>query len=197
MNILATVISLSMVFAACIPATAGDGARRRARYWLEVQPIVHKAKGDHDTACIVRLRGARLRRIVWSRKTQCFVRADWSEDHRAVAVENMDGLFVWREGEPMHSLGMPGCDYFMGCIWAPDKQRLLVRGGVSADSDIGPYGAGSLFWLKFTKGHPSDCVLKARGVWKATWRGNRMVRYWVYTDLSPVLRSKSYLWRAP
>lgn len=127
------------------------------RYALIVQEI----KGDEDK--MVSLRDNQTKRTLWTRKIY-YPKATWSQDKRAVALEGGGNLLVWREGHTLRNFGVVnGYDYTMGCAWSPDNQRLLIRVGVSAMSDMGKFGAGRLFCLKLAA-ESSTSILMSRAV---------------------------------
>lgn len=155
-----------------------------------------KDKHDNDVKH-VQLRNTRTRRVVWARKVYNLKRAHWSHDQRAVAVESISSVLVWREGYKLrHFLVPTGRDYLMGCAWSPDKRRLLVRCGSSGSSMVGGTGAGSLFCLTLGPKNHYKFSSIAGGVLEMKWRDHRTVLYEAldYNAKGEAL-GKSYVWR--
>lgn len=177
--------------------------------WAKPSPYVLDVirKSPEDDA-VVRLRNKVTGRILWTRKNLFYYRQpNWTKDHRAVAVEALDSLaggakiFIWREGYRLREVVAPPnrwhYDYSMGCVWSPDKRRLLVRFGGSGDGDL---DIGHLFSLKLGRGKfykytglPSYPLVR-----KAVWCDNRTVLYWPTEDpYNGKIVKKPRVWRVP
>ena len=168
---------------------------RASPYVLDVRVIA--TKNDVGDLKIVRLKNKHSNRIIWTRKVygpgpEVF----WSKDRRAVAVQGFS-LLVWREGHQLRDFGRPaGRDYFMGCVWSPNKRRLLFRCGASGSSMVGDNGAGSLFCLTLGPKPFYKCAPIDGGVTEMKWRNNRTVLYNALNyDAKGEVLVKSYVWR--
>ena len=152
----------------------------------------------HNDKKHVELRNTRTQRVVWARKVYNFKQAHWSRDRRAVAIESISSVLVWREGYRLrHFLVPSGRDYLMGCLWSPDKRHLLVRCGSSGSSDS---DMGSLFCLRLGSGSAYKYFPISGGVFDMKWRGKRTVEYEALDfkkyEQGEII-AKSYVWRIP
>jgi hypothetical protein len=171
----------------------GSTWARNSPYVLDVRVLKDKHGNDKKH---VQLRNARTQRVVWAREVYYLQKAHWSGDRRAVAVESISSVLVWREGYKLRHFLVPGGrDYLMGCVWSPDKRHLLVRCGSSGSSDS---NMGSLFCLRLGAGSSYKYFPISGGVFDMRWRGNRTVLYDAmdYNTKGEGF-GKSYVWRIP
>lgn len=147
-----------------------------ARYSLNVQEI----KGDSNKT--VSLRDNKMQRTLWTRTLYTYApKIIWSPDKRAVFVGSVGHFLVWREGHALRDFGViKRYDYTMGCAWSPDNQRLLIRFGVSAMSDVGEFGVGRVFCLELGSGKFYKYSHVAGHVSEMKWRDSKTVLYRVF-----------------
>ena len=186
------------LFLTCVSSNIETVWARSSPYELDIRSV----KGDVDSSDkIVRLVNVKSHRIIWTRKVygpEVF----WSKDRRAVAVEGVYRLLVWREGyrvrdfAPIAPKSLGGSfDYFMGAAWSPDNRRLLVRFGRSGNSTM---GIGALYCLKLGL-WPRYQYKKAPGsyyVWEMAWRDSRTALFWPVDDKGGY-PEKPRRWRVP
>lgn len=183
--------SLAIAFVSWLTlGTPRSAQAESSHYVLDVQELNRK-----NDSLVVRLRHRVSRRVIWSRRVDGGAEPQWSKDGRAVAVKVMGGrrLFVWREGYRLREFTNFYGDYFMGCVWSPDKRRLLVQCGLSADVD---FGAGMLFCLRLGLNKRYHIAKSHSYAHKMAWRDSRTALYW------PVDGQRRYLekpreWRVP
>ena len=181
-----SIVLATLLIGAAGAATASAQAQS-SRYKVEL----HEAKRDSSFK-VVSLRDETLGRNLWTRE-MLYPKITWSQNKRAVAVEDITHFLVWREGQPLRDFGVPrNWDYTMGCLWSPDNKRLLVRFGLSGMSDV---DAGRLFCLKLGRGKSYNYAHIAGTVREMKWRDRETVSYRVL-DESLALSPTWHRWRA-
>lgn len=214
MKYIKTILTSITLLVALVSSSNENAWATSAPYTLKM--IKERRKGGQSIYFrhFMQLKNAKSGRVVWTQEIGLEGETHWSKDGRAVAIELENKVFVWREGEKLRRFLVPNprkfkyasrmsaFDYAMGCVWSPDNERLLIRFGGSASTDIGPDGVGVLFCLKFKRGYvPRFFALPSKyDVWKTAWRDNRTALYWPYGDSVNALDnliSRPRSWRVP
>jgi Tol biopolymer transport system component len=124
-------------------------------------------------------------RTIWT-KSGLFrqgVYPQWSPDHKAVVITYLGPhrweFLTWREGRQLRRItGLGDYDYSIGMKWSPDSRKLLFRTGGSAASDVGPEGAGPLYFVDLTRGNSLRAKFVHEYVYKMKWHNSKTIAFW-------------------
>ena len=182
---------------------AAEARAESSPYVLETKRP--KSFGGNST---LKLKNKKTGRVIWSTTVDYDFnvpnKVHWSKDRRAVAIETRT-ILVWREGYRLRNFGVPGkkrylYDYSLGCIWSPDKERLLVRFSASGGGDE---GVGTLYSLKLGRWpcyeytQLPNRTADSSGVREMAWKDSRHALYWLYVSSTRETAKQPRVWRVP